>query len=55
MKRISIDSTSEEFNKYHLYKKGENKKNYSDGYNERELPYQTQVNELLRKIGVKKP
>jgi len=50
----SIDSASERLNKYVLYKKKGSQKKYTDGRTKREVPHQTEVNKLLRRIGLEK-
>jgi hypothetical protein len=50
----SIDSASERLNKYFLNKKKGRQKKYADGRKKREVPHQTEVNKLLRRIGLEK-
>ncbi len=50
----SIGSASERLNRYFLSKKRGKRKMYADGRKEREVPHQTEVNKLLRKIGLEK-
>ena len=50
----SIDSASERLNKYFLNKKKGKQKKYADGRSKREVPHQTEVNKLLRRIGLNK-
>ena len=50
----SIDSASERLNKDVLNKKKGRQKKYANGRNKREVPHQTEVNKLLRRIGLKK-
>lgn len=50
----SIDSASERLNKYFLNKKKGKQKEYADGRKKREVPHQTDVNKLLRRIGLEK-
>ena len=50
----SIDSASERLNKYFLNKKKGKQKQYADGRKERVIPHQTEVNKLLRRIGLEK-
>ena len=50
----SIDSASERLNKYFLNKKKGRQKIYLNGRSKREVPHQTEVNKLLRLIGLKR-
>ncbi|MBD3255816.1 MAG: transposase [Candidatus Lokiarchaeota archaeon] len=50
----SIDSASERLNKYFLNTKKGKQKEYADGRKRREIPHQTEVNKLLRLIGLEK-
>ena len=50
----SIDSASERLNKYYLSKKKGKQKRYADGRKKREVPHQTEVNKLLRRIGLER-
>ena len=50
----SIDSASERLNKYFLNKKKGKQKKCADGRKKREVPHQTEVNKLLRRIGLEK-
>ncbi len=50
----SIDSASERLNKYILNKKKGKQKKYADARSKREVPHQTEVNKLLRRIGLEK-
>lgn len=50
----SIDSASERLNKYVLNEKKRKQKIYTDGRKKREVPHQTDVNKLLRQIGLEK-
>ena len=50
----SIGSASKRLNRYFLSKKRGKRKMYADGRKEREVPHQTEVNKLLRKIGLEK-
>ncbi len=50
----SIGSASERLNKYFLSGKKGRRKKYADGRYQREVPHQTDVNKLLRHIGLKK-
>ncbi|MBD3255449.1 MAG: transposase [Candidatus Lokiarchaeota archaeon] len=50
----SIDSASERLNKYFLNKKKGKQKKYADGRKKRTVPHQTEVNKLLRRIGLEK-
>jgi len=50
----SIDSASERLNKYVLNEKKRTQRIYADGRKQREIPHQTEVNKLLRQIGIKK-
>jgi len=50
----SIKSASERLNKYFLSEKKGRRKKYADGRFQREIPHQTDVNKLLRHIGLKK-
>ena len=50
----SIGSASERLNKYFLSEKKGRRKKYADGRYQREVPHQTDVNKLLRHIGLKK-
>ena len=48
----SIRSASERLNKFALLKKKGKRKIYVDGRKKREVPHQTDVNKLLRRIGI---
>ncbi|MHA1294108.1 MAG: transposase [Promethearchaeota archaeon] len=50
----SIDSASERLNKYVLNTKKGRQKIYADGRKKREVPHQTEVNKVLRCIGLEK-
>ncbi|MBD3215886.1 MAG: hypothetical protein GF311_24965 [Candidatus Lokiarchaeota archaeon] len=50
----SIDSASERLNKYFLNKKKGKQKINADGRKKREVPHQTEVNKLLRRVGLEK-
>ena len=50
----SIESASQRLNKYFLNKKKGKQKQYADGRKKREVPHQTEVNKLLRRIGLEK-
>ena len=50
----SIDSASERLNKHFLNQKKGKQKMYADGRSKREVPHQTEVNKLLRCIGLEK-
>ncbi len=50
----SIDSASERLNKHFLNQKKGKQKKYADGRSKREVPHQTEVNKLLRCIGLEK-
>lgn len=50
----SIDSASERLNKYFLNGKKGRQKDYADGRKRREVPHQTEINKLLRRIGLGK-
>jgi len=50
----SIDNASERLNKYYLKKKKGRHKIFADGRTKREVPHQTEVNKLLRRIGLEK-
>jgi hypothetical protein len=48
----SVDSASERLNRYFMNKKRGTTKIYADGRKERVVPHQTQINDLLREIGL---
>jgi len=50
----SIDSAGERLNKFFLNKKKGKQKIHADGRKKREVPHQTEVNKLLRRIGLEK-
>ena len=50
----SIRNASERLNKYFLHKQKGKRKIYADGRKERAVPHQTDVNEVLRLIGLQK-
>jgi len=48
----SVDSASERLNRYFMGNKRGKTKTYADGRKERVVPHQTQVNDLLREVGL---